>query len=252
MCATLCNTDTPPLPSTSPPQSPLRYLCLRFSTEPPPCRLLLRAGCKRLPLHRLLIKTPPISSTFHNQPMAAAAPKAALPPLTQAHASSSPHLFQTLARKLQGVSAQALVDKIANDVMGVLRDYPQTVSNHGLCAVAQEFFCVVSCQEELRICIKGMVTTTYNEKQYLTPIKIWLSSRYPQHPPDFYVDLEVAKNMMVPPSHPCIDADGKVRCSPSPSSNRLIPPPVNLTAPRSQVRHPLMPMWAGSHRHGLR
>jgi hypothetical protein len=117
----------------------------------------------------------------------------------------SPHLFHALARKLPGVSTQAMAEKIANDVMGVIREH------RNLHAAARSFFCVVSGQEELRICIKGLVTTTFKQQSYQTPIQIWLSNRYPQAPPDFYVDLEAARNMEITRNHPCVDPDGKVR-----------------------------------------
>jgi hypothetical protein len=130
--------------------------------------------------------------------------------LTASHAGTSvtvgsPHLFHALARKLPGVTTQAIAEKIANDVMGVIREH------RTLHAAAQSFFSVVSGQEELRICIKGLVTTTFKFQSYQTPIKIWLSNRYPQAPPDFYVDLEAAQNMIISRNHPCVDPDGQVR-----------------------------------------
>ena len=116
----------------------------------------------------------------------------------------SPHLFHALARKLPGVSTQAQAEKIANDVMGVIREYKS------LHAVARSFW-HENGTEEMRICIKGLVTTTFKFQSYQTPIKLWISNRYPQDPPQFYVDLEVATNMIVASNHPCIDRNGKVR-----------------------------------------
>ena len=114
-----------------------------------------------------------------------------------------PHLFHALARKLPGVSTEPHAEKIANDVMGVIRDYPL------LHAVATMFWCENG-QEEMRICIKGLVTTTFKAQLYQTPIKIWLSNRYPGVPPEFYVDLDVASNMQISQNHPCTDPNGKV------------------------------------------
>ena len=116
----------------------------------------------------------------------------------------SPHLFHALARKLPGVSTQAQAEKIANDVIGVITDYKS------LHAVARSFW-DENGTEEMRICIKGLVTTTFKFQSYQTPIRLWISNRYPQDPPQFYVDLEVATNLVVASNHPCIDRNGKVR-----------------------------------------
>jgi hypothetical protein len=116
----------------------------------------------------------------------------------------SPHLFHALARKLPGVSTQAQAEKIANDVMGVIREYKT------LHAVARSFW-HENGTEEMCIFIKGLVTTTFKFQSYQTPIKLVISNRYPQDAPQFYVDLEVATNMIVASNHPCIDRNGKVR-----------------------------------------
>ena len=135
--------------------------------------------------------------------------------LTSRHAGSSvtvgsPHLFHALARRLPGVSRQDQVEKIANDVMGVIRDYTS------LHAAARQFWTNEG-TEELRVCIKGLVTTTFKGNSYQTPIVIWLSNRYPQTPPDFYVDTAAAPNMIVPQDHLCISPDGQVRSSRMPA-----------------------------------
>jgi hypothetical protein len=117
------------------------------------------------------------------------------------------HQFYTLARELCGVSTKERVARIADDVMHVIRDFP------ALHAAPQKFW-RENGEEELRICIKGLVTTNYKSRSYQTPIKMLLSDRYPQDPPDFFVDLEVARNMIVTRNHPCVDSDGKVRRPP--------------------------------------
>jgi len=116
--------------------------------------------------------------------------------------------------------------------------------------------------EELRVCIKGLVTTTFKGNAYQTPIVVWMSNRYPQTPPDFYVDTAAAPNMIVPQDHPCISPDGQVRSSRMPSLHSYCTLLLQLLLssqcffvlilPFLQVRHPHMTMWADSHRHGLR
>jgi hypothetical protein len=110
-------------------------------------------------------------------------------------------LFQALARKLPGVKH---IDKIAGDIMGVIRDYQL------LYAHTTTFFNAHGI-EELRICLKGLVTTTFKGSAYQTPIAIWISSRYPESPPEFYVDVPAAPGMNVAPNHPCVAKDGQVR-----------------------------------------
>jgi hypothetical protein len=85
----------------------------------------------------------------------------------------STHSFHTLARKLPGVSTQTQAEKIANDVIGVIRDYKS------LRAVGRSFE-NENGTEEMRICIKGLVTTTFKFQSCQTPIRLWISNRYPQ------------------------------------------------------------------------
>ena len=114
----------------------------------------------------------------------------------------SPELFHSLARDLPGVSRQTQAEKIAHDIMEIVGDYPT------LHAVMRTFWCEGG--SEMRICIKGLVATTYKSQTYQTPITIWLSNRYPEDAPDVYVDLEAAANFIVPPNHPFVDRDGKL------------------------------------------
>jgi hypothetical protein len=110
-------------------------------------------------------------------------------------------LFQALARKLHGAKH---IDKIAGDIMNVIRDYTN------LYAHTTTFFNAHGI-EELRVCVKGVVPTTFKGNVYKTPITIWISSRYPDRPPEFYVDVSDATGMMVPTGHLCVAKDGQVR-----------------------------------------
>lgn len=113
-------------------------------------------------------------------------------------------LFQALARKLPGVSSSQQVDKIAKDIQGVLKSYNQ------LYAHTSSFFNVDNGTEELRICVKGLVTTTFKGNSYQTPIIIWIGSRYPQVFPEFYVDVSAAQGMVVAQNHVCVNTNGEV------------------------------------------
>ncbi len=117
-------------------------------------------------------------------------------------------LFQALARKLPGVKH---IDKIAGDIMTVIREYTN------LYAHTTTFFNAHGI-EELRVCVKGLVSTTFKGGVYQTPITIWVSSRYPDEPPEFYVDVSAATGMIVAPGHPCVAKDGQVRPATSVSS----------------------------------
>jgi hypothetical protein len=119
--------------------------------------------------------------------------------------------FQALACKLPGVKH---IDKIAEDIMNVIRDYTN------LYAYTSTFFNAHGI-EELRVCVKGLVTTTFKGTDYQTPITIWISSFYPDGPPEFYVDVSAATGMIVSSGHPCVAKDGRVRRPTTVSS----PPP---------------------------
>ncbi len=121
----------------------------------------------------------------------------------------SPHLFRALAFKLPGVRATAHAEKVADDVMDVVREHPTLVAR-------VESFWRDDGQEELRICLKGSVGATYKGQLYQAPIIVWLSDRYPDTPPDLYVDVPAApKNVIVPMDHAFVSPDGKVRGIPA-------------------------------------
>jgi hypothetical protein len=103
------------------------------------------------------------------------------------------------------VTSTQQVDKIAGDIQGVIRVYKQ------LYAHTSSFINFFNGgTEELRICIKGLVTTTFKGNSYQTPIIIWISSRYPQAPPEFYVDVSAAPGMVVAHNHACVKPEGEV------------------------------------------